>query len=104
MIKIPLGLLLVTGLFEAEPTMKLLIVSADIALITLIILSFKAKTKVTLIIEIASFILMLLPILKLLLSFSFEWFNYFLFLFPASCFIIFFPLSIFFSYRNLSLK
>ena len=100
MIQIPFGLLLVSGLFEADPPVKLLIALADITLIILLILSFKKKTKATLVFEIVSYPILLLPLLKIFLSSSFEWFNYFLFLFPTAFFIIFFPLSIFLSYRN----
>ncbi|CAN5447690.1 hypothetical protein BH10BAC2_BH10BAC2_48980 [soil metagenome] len=94
MILLPFGLMLVAGAFTGEPLMKILIALADIALIMLPILSFKERTKWTIFIEIISFFALLLPLLKIFLSFSFEWFNYFAFLFPTACFIIFFPLSI----------
>jgi hypothetical protein len=49
----------------------------------------------TTIVEVIIFFTLLLPLLKIFTSFSFEWFNYFLFLFPIGCFLFFFPLSIF---------
>jgi hypothetical protein len=100
MILLPFGLLLVTGLFTAEPLMRILILLADISLITMLIISFKEKTKMNLVIEIISYFVLLLPLLKIFTSFPFEMFTYFLFLFPAICFIVFFPLSIVSSYRQ----
>jgi hypothetical protein len=100
MILIPFGLLLVTGLFEAEPIMRSLIALADISLIVLIVISFKEKSKITLVTEIIVYFLLLLPILKIFFSFPFDRFNYFLFLFPAACFLLLFPISIFLAYRK----
>lgn len=100
MILIPFGLMLVMGIFTAEPLMRILLSFADIALIGLVIISLNNRTKWTTFIEIISFLFLLLPLLKIFLSFSFKWFNYFLFFFPAGCFIIFFPLSIFLADRK----
>jgi hypothetical protein len=94
MILLPFGLLLLTGLFEAEPLMRVLIGLADTALLILVIKSFYERTKWTPLIEIIVFFALLLPLLKIFTSFSFEWFNYFLFLFPVGCVITLFPLSI----------
>lgn len=100
MILVPFGLLLLTGLFEAEPIMRGLIALADISLIALIFVSFKEKSRITLSIEIIAYILLLLPILKIFFSFPFDRFNYFLFLFPTTCFLLLFPISIFLAYRK----
>jgi hypothetical protein len=100
MILLPFGLLLLTGLFTAEPLMRVLIVLADIALLVLLIKSFYERTKWTTLIEVIVFFVLLLPLLKIFTSFSFEWFNYFLFLFPVGCFIFFFPLSIFLAHSK----
>jgi hypothetical protein len=100
MILLPFGLLLLTGLFTAEPLMRVLIVFADIALLVLLIKSFYERTKWTTLIEVIVFFVLLLPLLKIFTSFSFEWFNYFLFLFPVGCFIFFFPLSIFLAHSK----
>ena len=100
MILMPFGLLLVTGLFEAEPVMRGLIALADISIIALLIISYKEKSRLTLIIEIIAYFLLLLPLLKTFFSFPFEYFNYFLFLFPTICFVLLFPISIFLSYRK----
>lgn len=94
MLLLPFGLMLIAGVFTAEPLMKLLLILADIALITLAVLSFRERTKWTTTIEIVIFFVLLLPLVNIFLSFSFQWFNYFLFLFPSGCFILFFPLSI----------
>ena len=100
MILLPFGLMLVTGIFTAEPLMRILLALADITLIILLIIPFYKRTKWTTLIEIVSFFVLLLPLLKIFLSFSFNWFNYFLFLFPVGCFIVFVPLSIFIADRK----
>ena len=99
-ILLPFGLLLLTGIFTAEPLLKILVGLADIALLTLMVNSFNKRTRWTTVIEIISFVVLLLPLLKILVSFSFQGFNYFLFLFPVGCFIVFFPLSIFLAHRK----
>ena len=100
MILIPFGCLLLFGLFDAEPLTRIFIALADIALITLLIISFREKTKTTLIIEAFSYLVLLVPLIRIFVSFPFVMFNYFLFLFPSACFIILYPLSVFISYRN----
>lgn len=94
MILLPFGGLLLTGLLTAELLMRVLIGLADIALLILLIKSFYKRTKWTTLVEVIAFFVLLLPLLRIFTSFAFEWFNYFLFLFPVSCFIFFFPLSI----------
>jgi len=100
MIRIPLGVLLVTGLFDAEPIMKILIALADLSLISLVVISFNDNTKTSLVVQITSYFLLLLPLLKIVSSFPLEKFDYFLFLFPAAFFVLTFPLSIVLSYRK----
>ncbi len=100
MILLPFGLLILTGVFTAEPLMKFLIGLADLALIILLVISYRKGTKWTILIEVICFLSLLLPLLNIFMSFSFEWFNYFLFLFPACCFITLFPLSIYLGYRK----
>jgi hypothetical protein len=100
MIMLPFGLLLMTGVFTAEPLMRILILLADISLITQLIISFKQKTTKHFAIETILYVMLLLPLLKIFISFPFSGFNYFLFLFPAICFVVFFPLSIALSYRQ----
>lgn len=100
MILIPFGLFLFTGLFEAEPLMRVLILLADISLIALMIASFNEKSRLTLVIEIIAYILLLLPIVKIFFSFPFDRFNYFLFIFPTLCYLVLFPISIVVAYRK----
>lgn len=100
MILLPFGLLLLTGVFTGEPLMRALIGLADIALLVLLIKSFYRRTKWTMLVEVIVFFVLLLPLLKIFTSFSFEWFNYFLFLFPVGCFISFFALSIFLAHSK----
>lgn len=100
MIQIPFGCLLFTGLFEAEPITRVLIAIADISLITLFIISFKEKSKYTLLIEVIVYFFLLLPLVRIFTSFPFVWFSYFLFLFPMICFLTLYPLSVIVSYRE----
>ncbi len=100
MIIIPLGCMMLFGIFDSEPIMILFYALADLAFITTCVLFFSKRNKWTASLEIVLFILLLLPLLKIFLSFSFVWFNYFLFLFPAICFITLFPISIFLNERK----
>ena len=100
MIVLPFCFLLVGGPFSGEPIMKVLLSLADISLIVLFIFAFKKVTKVNLIVDIISFVFLLLPLVKIFTSFPFEMFNYFLFLFPVSCFIVLFLVSIVLSVRE----
>ena len=99
-IKIPLGCLLFSGLFEAEPLTRVVIVLADISLLILLIISFGKITKTSLFVVAILYLILLLPVTKIFFSFPFEMFNYFLFLFPAICFLILYPLSVFLSYKE----
>ncbi len=100
MILLPFGLLLLTGGFEAEPLTRVFIIIADLTLIAILIISFKEKSRITLTIEVISYFLLLLPLIRIFTSFSFDNFNYFLFLFPTGCFIILYPLSVYESFRK----
>jgi hypothetical protein len=100
MILIPFGLVLFCGIFEGELLERVLIAAADLALLALVIISFKEKSKITLTIEVISYFLLLLPLIRIFTSFSFDNFNYFLFLFPAICFVILYPLSVLESFRK----
>lgn len=100
MIQLPLGFLLITGLVDAEPLMRVLIMLADLSLLALFINAFRRKTKASLITEVVSYVLLLLPLIKIFTSFPFAMFNYFLFLFPSACFIGGYPLSVLLSYRQ----
>src|SRR5687767_13581713 len=100
MVLLPFAGMLAIGIFTAEPFMRILLISADIALIILMIIPFYKRTKWTTLIDAISFFILLFPLLKIFTSFSFDWFNYFLFLFPVICFIVFFPLSIYLGHRN----
>jgi hypothetical protein len=100
MILLPLGLMLITGIFSAEPLMRVLLALADIALFCLLIIPFYKRSRRTTFIEIISYFFLLLPLLNIFTSFSFKWFNYLLFLFPAGFFVVSFPLSIFLAHRK----
>jgi hypothetical protein len=100
MILVPFGVLLLFGLFNGEPFMRYLILLADLSLVALLFFSFKPNTKAKFAVEIVSYFILLLPLARTFLSFPFEQFNYFLFIFPTLLFVILFPLSIYFSYKR----
>ena len=95
MILVPYGLLLITGGYDQEPFMQYLIVLADLSLIALLVFSFKPTSKVKLTIEVVSYFVLLLPLMRIFMSFPFDQFDYFLFIFPTLSFIVLFPLSIY---------
>jgi hypothetical protein len=102
MIALPFGCMLVTGIFSSGPLMTILLLSADIALIVLFFIAISNRTKWTTLIETICFAALLSPLLKIFMSFTFHWFSNFLFLFPAACFIVFYPLSVFMADREYS--
>jgi hypothetical protein len=101
-IQLPFIFVLLSAPFEGEPIMRILVVFADFALIALLVISFQKRTKWSIFIELFIYIILLLPLINIISRFPFEMFNYFLFLFPISCFIIFYPLSVIYSYREFS--
>jgi hypothetical protein len=101
-IQLPFIFVLLSAPFEGEPIMRILVVFADFALIALFVISFQKRTKWSIFIELFIYIILLLPLINIISRFPFEMFNYFLFLFPISCFIIFYPLSVIYSYREFS--
>jgi hypothetical protein len=100
MIAVPLGCILIFGILDAEPFTRVLLILADLALVTLSIISFKQRSKISVFIEIAVYILLLAPLIRMLTSFPLSTFNYPLFIFPFTTFILLFPLSIFLSNSN----
>ena len=104
MILLPFGLLLLTGLFEGDTVTKILIALADISLITLAFFSFGEKTKKKLFVESVIYFVLVAPVLKIFITFPFEMFNYFLFIFPSLCFLIGYPLSVIMAYRKVGMQ
>jgi hypothetical protein len=101
-IQLPFVFVLLSGPFEGEAVMRLLISLADIALIGLLVISFQEKTKWSFFLQLVIYLILLLPFIYLIGKFPSWMFNYFLFLFPMACFIIFYPLSIIYSYKDFS--
>ena len=99
-IAIPLGCFLISGLFEAEPLTRIFIAFADVALLTLFIQTFQKKTKRALLIELIAYFFLLSPLVKILTSVPLYMFNYTLFFIPTSCFVLLYPLSLLFSFRE----
>ncbi len=100
MIPVPFALLLVAGLRSIEPLTGVFIVMADIALLTLLFIAVFKRSKTRLIIEAAAFLILLLPLLRIIYSFPLSMFNNVWFLFPFACFVILYPWSVVRSYRK----
>jgi hypothetical protein len=101
-IQLPFIFVLLSGPFEGEAVRRILISLADIALIGLLVISFLKKTKWLFFLQSVIYLILLLPLIYLIGEFPFRMFNNFLFLFPTAFFIIFYPLSIIYSYRDFS--
>jgi hypothetical protein len=100
MILLPYGLLLLSGLFTAEPLMRILLGFADVALIAILIYSFKPYSKTKLIGEIAAYIVLFFPLAFLLINFALDWFDYWLFWLPLTLSGVLFPSSIYQMYKR----
>ena len=103
----PFGPFLVFGLFDGKPLARIFILLADLAIVSLILISRRSKTRSVLAVEIVAFVLLLLPILQVLVGWPLKTFNYFLFIAPFTCFIIFYLASLVKSvkeYRRLQLE
>jgi hypothetical protein len=99
-IAIPFGCLLFVGLFEAEPLTRVFIILADIALLALFILSFRERPKTSLLIEFIAYFLLLSPLIRILSIVPIDKFNYLLFIIPVINFVVLYPLSVLFSFRE----
>lgn len=99
-VPVPFVLLLVAGLRSFEPITGVLIVIADITLLTLLFIAVFKRSKTRLIIEAAAFVFLLLPLIRIVFYFPFSMFNNVWFLFPFGCFIILYPWSVIRSYRK----
>jgi len=104
MIAVPFILVLTVGMADAEPGMRPFLILADLGLILLAILTFMKKTKVTMALECAIYIMLLSPLIRMLAIFPFQMFDYPLFIVPFGCFVILYPISVLFStseYRSM---
>ena len=99
-IAIPFGCMLFVGLFEAEPVTRIFIILADIALLSLFILSFNQRNKRSLFIELIAYFLLLSPLVRILSIVPIEKFNYLQFIVPVTSFIVLYPLSVLFSFKE----
>ena len=99
-IAIPFGCMLFVGLFEAEPLTRVFIILADMALLVLFILSFNKRTKRSLLIELIVYFLLLSPLIRILSIVPIDKFNYLLFIMPVTSFVVLYPLSVLFSFRE----
>ena len=101
MLPIPFGFHLVFGLADAEPVTRTLMILADCALVCLCISATRKRTKDILIFETAAYFILLLPLVRILTYGTVEEYNYLLFIVPTACFIILYPVSLFFACREL---
>jgi hypothetical protein len=99
-IAMPFGLMLLFGLFDDDLHARILIALADLALLSLFILTFKTKTSWSLLIEFIAYFLLLSPLIRVLIIVPFDLFNHPSFIFPFSSFFLLYPLSVFFSFRE----
>jgi hypothetical protein len=99
MIAVPMGLLLVVGIFTAEPLMMLFLGLADFALLILLFIPQKKGGGWKMAIEILLFLLLLLPLIYLLMTFSITWFNNALFMVPLTIFVVLYFWSVMLDYR-----
>lgn len=100
MIPVPFAILLVAGLRSIDPVTGVFIVMADIALLALLFIAVFKRSKTRVVIEAAAFVILLLPLLRILFSFPLSMFNNVWFLFPFGCFVILYPWSVVRSYRK----
>ena len=91
MILLPFGLLLVTGIFTAEPLMRILIGLADIALLTLMINAFYKRTKWTTLFEVISFFCSATSVIENIYVFFFQVVQLFSLFIPSGLFYRLFP-------------
>ena len=92
------------GLIEGEQPMITFVALADIALIGLLFSCFLKPTRWTWVKEILIYVLLLLPLLKIFIDFTYELVDYYPFIFPFGFFMVLFPLSIYFEERRRSQK
>lgn len=100
MIVMPVIIVFTLGITDGDPATRLLRILADLALITLAIISFMDKSKVTIALELIIFFLLLSPLIQVLLIFPFRMFASPLFIGPFVGFVILYPLSLLFSYLD----
>lgn len=100
LIPVPFAILLVAGLRSIDSLTGVFIVMADVALLTLLFIAVFKRSKTRVIIEAAAFVVLLLPLLRILFSFPLSMFNNVWFLFPFGCFVILYPWSVVRSYRK----
>ena len=98
MISFPFFLFLAISIFLGEDILAK--ASALIGIIGIILLLTQKQTKRTLLIEALALIMLILPIVERLTSVPINLFNYSTFIFPSISFIVFYILSVFFSYKE----
>lgn len=105
-IALPLGFILLFGLFTPEPLNMtfLFIVLADLTLLSLFALTLIRKTRKTILIEMWAYFFLLLPLIAAITSVPIRQFNYSLFIIPAISFLVLYPISVFLSYSDYKKK
>lgn len=100
MILLPYELLLFSGLFTAEPFIRILFGFANVALFDIWIYFFKPYSKTKQIVENVTYIVLFFPLVFLLAIFSLDWFDYWHFLASTHALRYFFPASIYQIYKK----
>ena len=100
-IGVPLIFVLAGDLFANSNIIRISAILAFIGLGKIIIVNMYSKTGWTFLTEIVAFIFLLLPLIVRITSMSISLFNYGAFILPVCIFILFYLLSLFFSYRTI---
>ena len=100
MIQAPMVFFMLGALFGSGFLSEILAILTFLGLLTLVILIMVEKSKRTLLIETLVFIFLLLPIVNVLTFATTQLLKYPMFIIPTICFVLLYPLSLYFSYKE----
>ena len=100
-ILIPFGCILFNAIFEESQNGRIFLLIADLALLALFILSFNKPTRQTILVQAICYFLLLAPLVNVLSLSTSNIFSYPLFIIPTTCFAVLYPLSVYYSWKNL---
>lgn len=104
MIALPLILVLIFGIADADQRIRPFEILADLGLISLAVMSCKKKTKGIIALEWIVYPILLSPLIRMLTIFPLQMFNYPLFIIPFCGFVILYPISVLFSWLEFRQK
>ena len=97
-IAMPFILVLTLGILDAYPITRIFLILADLGLIFLAVSSFRKKTGLTIALQAIVYFMLLSPLVWTLATFPLSMFDYSLFYLPLGGFVVFYPLSVLFSW------